>query len=100
MFSVYESLREGGGCEKQTFSGFQFFVDVDRSDDRKYVCVRRLMHPQKSSILCRSRLLFDRLFDNLVSRERNYCFGKMAQKSPEFFIPKIIFEACHMKQRL
>ena len=93
MFSVYESLREGGGCEKQTFSGFQFFVDVDRSDDRKYVCVRRLMHPQKSSILCRSRLLFDRLFDNLVSK-------KMAQKSPVFFIPKIIFEAWHMKQRL
>ena len=54
---------------------------------------------RKARLLSRSRLLFDRLFDNLVSRERNYCFGKMAQKSPEFFIPKIIFEAWHMKQR-
>ena len=86
---------ERAAVKKQTFSGVQFFVNMERSDDRKYVCVRRLVHPQKSS-----RLLFDRLFDNLVSRERNYCFGKMAQKSPEFFIPKIIFEAWHMKQRL
>ena len=91
---------ERAAVKKHTFSGFQFFVNVERSNDRKYVCVRRLMHPQKSSILCRSRLLVDRLFDNLVSRERNYCFGKMAQKSPVFFIPKIIFEAWHMKQRL
>ena len=40
------------------------------------------------------------VFNNLESRKRNYCFGKMSQKSPEFCIPKIIFETWHMKQRL
>ena len=99
MFSVYESLREDG-CKKQTFSGFQFFVNVERSDDRKYVCVRRLVHPQKSSIPVLVEVFIDRLFDNLKSIKRNYCFEKMSQKSPEFWIPKIIFETWHMKQRL
>ena len=85
---------ERAAVKKQLFSGFQFFVNVERSNDRKYVCVRRVVHPQKSSIP------FDRLFDNLESRKRNYCFGKMSQKGPEFCMSNIIFETWHMKQRL
>ena len=41
---------ERAAVKKQTVAGFQFFVNVERSDDRKYVCVRRLVHPQKSLI--------------------------------------------------
>ena len=41
---------ERAAVKEQTFSGVQFFVNMERSDDRKYVCVRRLVHPQKSSI--------------------------------------------------
>ena len=41
---------ERAAVKKHTFSGFQFFVNVERSNDRKYVCVRTLVHPQKSSI--------------------------------------------------
>ena len=41
---------ERAAVKKRTFSGFQFFVNVERSDDRKNVSVRRLVHPQKSSI--------------------------------------------------
>ena len=41
---------ERAAVKKQTFSGFQLFVNVERSYDRKYVCVLRLVYPQKSSI--------------------------------------------------
>ena len=71
-----------------------------RSDDRKYVCVLRLAHPQKSLIPVSVEVSIDGLFDNLESRKRNYYFGKMSQKGPEFCMPIIIFETWHMKQRL
>ena len=82
MFSVYESLREGGGCKKTN----------KRSDVRKCVCVLRLVHPQKSLISVSVEVSIDRLFDNLEARKGNYCFGKMSQKGPEFCMSKIIFE--------
>ena len=47
---VFMKACERAAVKEQTFSGVQFFVNMERSDDRKYVCVRRLVHPQKSSI--------------------------------------------------
>ena len=45
-----KACERAAAVKNKLFSGFQFFVNVERSYDRKYVCVRRLVHPQKSSI--------------------------------------------------
>ena len=46
MFSVYESLWEGG-CKKQTFSGFQFFVNVERRRPEICLCLQASASSEK-----------------------------------------------------
>ena len=54
------------------------------------------VHHEKGSVHAFFKVSFDRLFDDLVSRKRNYCFGKKSGKSLEVWIQKSAQTLCYV----
>ena len=54
------------------------------------------VHHEKGSVHAFFKVSFDRLFDDLASRKRNYCFGKKSGKSLEVWIQKSAQTLCYV----
>ena len=81
---------ERAAVKKRTFSGFQFFVNVERSDERKNVCVRRLVHPQKSSTPVSVKVSILITYLITLSQEKEIIvLGKCLKKVPNFVSQKL-----------
>ena len=54
------------------------------------------VHHEKGSVHAFFKVSFDRLFDDLASRKRNYCFEKKSGKSLEVWIQKSAQTLCYV----
>ena len=88
MFSVYESLREGG-CKKQTFSGFQFFVNVERRRPEICLCPQASV-PSEKLDSCVGRGLYLITYLITLSLEKEIIvLEKCLKKVPNFVSQKL-----------